>query len=189
MKVLMINGSPRRMGNTSKVLGWLADELEAGGHGVELLSLCTIDIKGGCVECFKCQMPGAGYECAQKDGLNQVFASMIAADHLVMASPLFAWSFSAQYKQLIDRGVCLVKDQDNGTRKSALASKPVSLVVTCGGPAEDNADLIQVQFQRLCTWMEADAKGALVVPGCHSIEGCPPEAQSLAREFAATLTQ
>ena len=52
MKVMTILGSPKKKGNTAKVLGWLEEELEAQGNQVSRINITDREVRG-CLGCGK----------------------------------------------------------------------------------------------------------------------------------------
>lgn len=163
MKILTLCGSPRRRGNTSTVL--LAFERLAGkDHSVERVDIVTQDIKG-CIGCDNCQKDECQPGCIQKDGLNDLLRKMIAADLVVYAAPVYVWDFPAQMKALIDRQYCLLKWK-SGKEISLVENKKTMLLTTCGGDAENNADLIRLIFEREMKYLHCQIVGEFVVPHC-----------------------
>lgn len=86
MKVLLINGSPRREGNTFIALSEAARALEAEGVGAEIVSIGTKAVQG-CIACGKCAELG---RCVFNDALyNEVREKLVGADALVVGSPVY----------------------------------------------------------------------------------------------------
>ena len=54
MRVMTILGSPRREGNTAKVLGWIEGRLQANGDDIDAVSMLDYSV-GGCSECMACK--------------------------------------------------------------------------------------------------------------------------------------
>ncbi len=187
MRAMTIFGSPKRIGNTGTVLGWVEDELAAGGHQSERVDVCRSPLKG-CLGCYKCQTNPDQPACAQKDGGNELFARMLQADLLLFATPLYGWSFSAQLKSLLDRCFCLVTGYETGNPNSLLAGKTAALLVTCGGAIEGNADLIQENFVRFAGWSKCQAVDSLVIPGCTTPEALGEDVQAKAHAWTRTIT-
>ena len=99
MKVLIINGSPRVNGNTSRALA--AREKIFGELGVETE---TVQIGNkpirGCVACGTCFSKG---KCVFDDGVNEIAAKFEAADGLVVASPVYYASMNGTLSSCLDR--------------------------------------------------------------------------------------
>lgn len=166
MKITTILGSPRRNGNTAKVLSRF-EELVAQKHEVHRINIVSHKVNGclGCGTCLKSyDEPG----CVQKDDALVIFERMRQSDVIVYASPLYCWDFSAQMKALIDRHFCLVKGYGTPGCKSLVRGKRAALLVTCDGPIENNADLIQEVFDRVCDYTNCVVAGKYIVPSCSS---------------------
>ena len=98
--VLILSSSPRRGGNSAT----LCDEFMQGaiesGHRVEKVFLRdkTIHPCTGCGVCSQYKKP-----CPQKDDAAEIIGKMLAADVIVMATPVYFYTLCAQMKTLIDR--------------------------------------------------------------------------------------
>jgi len=100
MKVLAINGSPRKNGNTETVLDAFLKGAADAGADVEKIQLVDIDYKC-CKGCNACHKKGL---CIIKDNLTPVFDAVSSADILVLASPIYSMTVTAEMKAFIDRG-------------------------------------------------------------------------------------
>jgi multimeric flavodoxin WrbA len=103
MKVLGISTSPRRNGNSEKLLQRALAGAEAAGAEVDFIRLGDFKV-GPCIECNSCYTTGV---CAVKDDYGEVLRRMLDADRLIFAMPVFFMGACAQAKMLIDRGQCL----------------------------------------------------------------------------------
>ncbi|MEN6329407.1 MAG: flavodoxin family protein [Methanobacteriaceae archaeon] len=99
-KVLVLSASPRRGGNSDLLCDQFMLGAEEAGHQVEKIFLRDKEINY-CFACDSCQ--GNGGICAQDDDMAPVLDKMIAADVLVMATPVYFYTMNAQMKTLIDR--------------------------------------------------------------------------------------
>ncbi len=104
-KVLILNGSPRKKGNTSFLVEELKNRVEEAGNEVEILFLNDYDINPcqGCFWCYK-DYP---LKCVQDDVMNTLYPKVIDSDVLVFASPIYWFTYSAQLKLFVDRLVAL----------------------------------------------------------------------------------
>lgn len=186
MKVTTILGSPRQKGNTATVLGWFEQEAQARGHSIDRIDIAKSDVKG-CLGCHTCEKTTTAPACVQKDGAKAIFDRMIEADALVYSSPLFCWGFTSQMKTLIDRHFCLVKNYATPQHKSFLEGKATALLVTCTGPVKNNADIIQVLFDRLNRFVKCNVIGKYVVPFCTTPDLLGAEARETARKMAQDI--
>ncbi|MCK9343997.1 MAG: flavodoxin family protein [Massilibacteroides sp.] len=99
-KIVAINGSPRKGGNTETVLdAFIKGARDAGGE-VTKIRLAEIEHKN-CRGCNACHKTGV---CVIKDELTPVFEEILSADVLVLASPIYSMSVTAEMKSFIDRG-------------------------------------------------------------------------------------
>lgn len=102
MKVVAINGSARRDGNTAQMVRCVFAELEKEGIETELYQLAGHRIRG-CMACYKC-WDNADMLCVVKDDvINECIARMAAADGIILASPTYFADVTAEMKALIDR--------------------------------------------------------------------------------------
>jgi multimeric flavodoxin WrbA len=102
MKVIAINGSARKDGNTSILINYVFDELRNQGIETETLSLAGKKIHG-CRACYKC-FQNKDKRCAVDDDvLNECIEKMIEADGIILGSPTYFTDVSPEMKALIDR--------------------------------------------------------------------------------------
>ena len=99
MKVLMINGSPRKDSNTGLALTEMARIFEEEGIEVETVQIGTADVRG-CVACNACSKKGC---CAFDDLLNEIAPKFEQADGLVVGSPVYYASANGSLTSLLDR--------------------------------------------------------------------------------------
>jgi multimeric flavodoxin WrbA len=108
MKVIAINGSPRKNGNTGILIGHVFRELEKDSIQTEIIQLAGVKIRG-CKACFKCG-ENLDRKCAVKDDpLNGYIEKMLDADGIVLASPTYFTDVTAEMKALIDRSGMVAK--------------------------------------------------------------------------------
>ena len=111
MKVVGINGSPRKKGNTAILINLVFEELEQEGIETEFVQLGGRQIRG-CLSCYKC-FQNKDCRCSNdKDVLNEILAKMIEADGILLASPTYFSNMTAEMKALIDR--CGLVSSANG---------------------------------------------------------------------------
>jgi multimeric flavodoxin WrbA len=102
MKVIAINGSARKGGNTATLLRAVMAELEAEDIETELLEMAGQKIHG-CLACRKCSTRKDGL-CSQKDDAGNLYIQkMTEADGILLGSPTYVSNVSTEMKALIDR--------------------------------------------------------------------------------------
>lgn len=99
MKILLINGSPRPSSNCARMLALFAEAGAEYGFEMKTIELRTMNLQmcRGCLACFKTG------RCIHQDGLNELMAEIEASDGLVLASPVYYGSVTAQLKTFLDR--------------------------------------------------------------------------------------
>ena len=140
MKVLMINGSPRRKGNTSIALEQIAWQLEKHGIESEIVWIGSKPLRG-CIACNKCKdNPGA---CVFDDDVcNWISARMNDADALVVGSPVYWGQPNGAVLAIIQRMF-----YSNG---SAFRGKPAAAVAVCRrGGATAAFQALNMPFQMM----------------------------------------
>ena len=99
MKVLMINGSPRKDGNTSIALRELEKTFAAEGIETETVQIGNQDIRG-CIACNYCREHG---KCVFNDAVNELAPKFEECDGLIVASPVYYASANATLIAALDR--------------------------------------------------------------------------------------
>ena len=102
-RVIGISGSPRRGGNTEMLLDRVLDAARNNGADIKKFILNELNFSP-CQECENIRQDGA---CIVEDDWQKMFLEIENADAVVIASPIFFGSVSAQIKMFIDRFQCL----------------------------------------------------------------------------------
>ena len=97
--VIALYGSPRRKGNTAGLLKRAVEGARESGAQVEEIWLRDLKMSP-CLEIYKCKEAG---ECAIKDDFQLLREKLLAADGIMLASPIFFYTVSAHTKILMDR--------------------------------------------------------------------------------------
>jgi multimeric flavodoxin WrbA len=103
LKVLGISCSPRKGGNTEILVSEALAGAKEEGANIELLKIHEMKI-AACDGCTTCQESG---ECRIKDDMQKVYKKLLTADGIILGSPVYFWSISAQTKILMDRTYAL----------------------------------------------------------------------------------
>ncbi len=119
-KIVILNGSPRRTGNTSALVKAFTEGAESAGHTVTEFFLDSMNIHG-CKGCF------GGHSskecpCVQRDDMNKIYPVVRECDVIVLASPLYYWNMSGQIRTAIDRLFALEEGDGNLLRGHGKAS-------------------------------------------------------------------
>jgi multimeric flavodoxin WrbA len=102
MKVVALNGSPRKEGNTAMLLDAVLAVLSQEGIETERIQLGGRKIHG-CTACMKCFKIHDGHCSVRDDVLNELLDRMVAADGIIIGSPTYFANVSTEVKALIDR--------------------------------------------------------------------------------------
>ena len=105
MKVIGINGSSRKDGNTAIIIGKVFEELNKEDIETELIQLVDYEIQP-CQGCFACK--GRGNCVFAKDGFAEIFSRMAEADGIILGSPVYSADVSAKMKAFLERGGVVV---------------------------------------------------------------------------------
>lgn len=100
-QIIVLNGSPRKNGNTSALIKAFADGAQSVGNHVTSFHLDAMDIRG-CKGCFG-GGKDAAHPCVQRDDMEKIYPAYREADVVVMASPLYFWNLSGQLRTAFDR--------------------------------------------------------------------------------------
>jgi multimeric flavodoxin WrbA len=122
MKILGISFSPRAKGNTVAMLTKALEAARGEGAETELYSIAGKNIQP-CDGCWGCMKAG---KCHIKDDTAGLFDKMLAADGLILGTPVYFWGMTAQAKAVIDRTIALYRPE------RSLANKVCGAVTSCG---------------------------------------------------------
>lgn len=99
MKVLLVNGSPHKNGNTAYALNQMAEVFAAEGVETEILHIGSQAIRG-CIACRSCAKTG---KCVFDDAVNEAAPKFQEADGIVVGSPVYYASANATLVAFLDR--------------------------------------------------------------------------------------
>lgn len=132
-KIVILNGSPRKKGNTSMLAAAFAEGARSAGHTVTEFFLGGMEIHG-CKGCFGGHS-GKACPCVQHDDMDQIYPAVRDSDVVVLASPLYYWTMSGQLRTALDRLFALEEGDGNLLRGNGRAS--VLLMAAEGHGFED----------------------------------------------------
>lgn len=104
MKVIAVNGSPRKKWNTAILLEKALEGAASQGADTELVHLYDLSYKG-CVSCFSCKTKGGkSYgRCGYKDELTPVLERIEAVDALILGSPIYLGVTTGEMRSFMER--------------------------------------------------------------------------------------
>ncbi len=137
MKVLAINGSPRKNWNTGLLLKNALDGAALGGAEVELINLYGLNFKG-CISCFACKkLGGKSYgKCAVNDELRPVLDKVEEADALIIGSPVYFGMVTGETRSFLERLLFQYLVYDSNHSSLNTRKMPVGIIYTMNVPEE-----------------------------------------------------
>jgi multimeric flavodoxin WrbA len=178
MKILGINASPKgSKSQTLRLVNAVLNGAKSSGCEVELVDLCKLKIEY-CNACGICHKKG---KCYKKDDFQGLYRKLLAADGLVMGSPNYFLSVTAQMKTLIDRMAYAVHCQ-------LFAGKYTVNVATSGGAGQDRQvtkylDTLMLTFGSFVT----GSTGVSVRLGPGAMETAEKKAYRLGKKLAEDI--
>lgn len=179
MKVLGVSLSPRKDGKTVELIKLVLKGAEHEGAGVELYSVAEKHIEP-CDGCRKCFQTG---DCHVKDDMQELYKKLLEADALIVGSPVYVYTLTAQAKIFLDRTVCLNQPGKNLKNK-------VAGVVAVGGSLGLEEVLKTLYFWIIINEMiPANFVAVYDVPSTdlHMMKKCVEAAQNLGRQVVKIL--
>lgn len=141
MKVLLVNGSPHREGNTAIALKEVAAQLQKNGIDSETVWIGNQPVRG-CIACGKCKTRADGRCIFEDDVCNRISAEFAGADALIVGSPVYYGQPNGALLSVIQRAFF-----SNG---DAIAGKPAAAVAVCRrGGATASFEALNLPFQMM----------------------------------------
>ncbi len=179
MKILGISFSPRQDGNTVAMLNEALAAAKKDGAEVELYSVVGKNLQP-CDGCWGCMKTG---KCHIKDDMPELFDKMLAADGLILGTPIYFWGMTAQAKTVIDRTISLNQPGRN------LSNKVCGLVASCGslGMVSALKDLSYYIIQRRLLPANQVSAYLMGPDDLKKMPKCLEELEKLGRQMAALV--
>ena len=152
MNIVVLSASPRKGGNTSIMVDAFREGAESAGNTVEVIDVAAKKIAPccACKYCFK-----HGGECAIKDDMTDVRASLAKADMVVFASPVYWFDITAQLKLVIDRMYAFGGCGFNFSK--------VALLLDSGSDGVYDAAI--AAYKAMCGYLKWESMGIVTIPG------------------------
>lgn len=117
MKIIAVNGSPRKNNNTATLLKEALRGAEENGAQTERINLYEQDFKG-CISCFACKRKGSTCNgvCAVKDALKPVLERILESDVLLLGSPIYFSNITGEMRAFLERLVFPNLSYNQGAR-------------------------------------------------------------------------
>jgi Multimeric flavodoxin WrbA len=136
MRVIAINGSPHKEGNTYHALSMVGQQLKRNGIEFEIVHIGNKSIRG-CSACGMCAK-NRDEKCAMKDdGVNDAIQQMKSADGIILASPVYYAGVAGTMKSFLDRAF-YVSGSNGGLFRNKVGASVVAVRRTGGSFTFDN---------------------------------------------------
>lgn len=182
MKILVLNGSPKKKSDTMHLTNaFVKGIMNQGEHDVEIINVIEKEIKP-CLGCFACWKMLNG-KCIQKDDQNEILGKIVSADVIIWSFPLYCYSMPSHLKAVSDRTIPLAKmsmKEENGVVSHDtlvdMSSKRYVVICGCGFPDwNGNFDGLKLQCKNMF--------------GENLVTVCVPETPMLNESSAEPLTK
>lgn len=141
MKVLLVNGSPHREGNTAIALKEVAEQLAREGIESETMWIGNGPIRG-CIACGQCAAKGLGRCIFEDDVCNHISERFAEVDGLIVGSPVYYGQPNGALLSVIQRAF-----YSNGAN---VAGKPAAAIAVCRrGGATATFEALNMPFQMM----------------------------------------
>ncbi len=150
--ILILKGSPREKGNSAALADRAAASALEAGAQVEGVYLHGLDIRP-CDACDQCRYTNM---CVIQDDMNGLYPKLAAADAIILASPIYWFTFSAQLKLCIDRWYGF-----QGNRWQEVNHKQFGVILTYGDTDLYTSGAINAihTFETMCRFLKSEIVG------------------------------
>ncbi len=140
MKIIAVNGSPRKTWNTATLLHKALEGAAAQGAETELIHLYDLNYKG-CISCYACKLKGGkSYgRCAVHDDLEPVLQRIEAVDGVILGSPIYIGSLTGLMRSFLERLIYSYPFADPAGRFGPLKKKITAAFIYTMGATESQA--------------------------------------------------
>ncbi len=135
MKVIAINGSPRKNWNTHILLNKALEGAQSAGARTELINLYDLDYKG-CIGCLACKFKGGKNlgHCAVNDDLKPVLDLIEKSDGLILGSPVYLGDITAMLRAFWERFIFQYLNYDDYSRPFFTGKLKTAFIYTMNSP-------------------------------------------------------
>lgn len=163
MNIVVLSGSPRKNGNTQLLVEAFAEGAAQAGHQLTHFDTAAMNI-GPCLACYHCRREKTAGVCARKDDMEQIYAALVQAQVLVLATPLYYFGFSAQLKAAIDRFFSIEGLKRTGDSKGGVTR--MALLAVCGDDEEAMSGLTE-NYRHIYSYLGIENMGEVLAAGVY----------------------
>ena len=155
--ILGIVGSPRKDGNTNKLVSKIIEGSKSKGAETNIIHLRKVDIN----ECDGCQTCWRGLDCSKNDDMNKIYPQIIKADILIFGTPVYWYGPTALIKAFLDRFVYF-NCPENRTK---IRGKKAIIVIPFEEENLATAEPLIMMFEKSFEYLEIQLVKKIIVPG------------------------
>lgn len=153
--IVVVTGSPRQAGNTNILANMFAEEAEKLGMKVTSFDIKSMNIS----PCHACEGCVATKACVVEDDFKLIAEALKSADGIVLASPVYWYTFSTQIKAVVDRFFSLY------CAGQLFEGKKCALISCCAESDAETFTGIKFSFDKTIELMKGQIVGEVLVPG------------------------
>lgn len=155
-KILVLDFSPRKKGNSAGLCSVIAEEIAAKGGEAVSYAIRDIDVKP-CQACGTCKKKEVPF-CAQKDDFASMLPLIDECDGIVFTAPIYFGQIPGTAKNFIDRLYCFFNPRRTEPLFTVKESKKIAVLLPCGGgdPAA---------YQDVAKWVESSFRTCGITEG------------------------
>jgi multimeric flavodoxin WrbA len=158
-KILVLTGSPRKNGNSDLMAEAFVKGAKAAGHEVQSFSAGRSEIKG----CTACNACATQKSCIHRDDFDKLAPMMLWADALVLATPMYWYSFPTQIKAALDKMYSFLA--------GGISIKIKETMLLCCAETEDSSEFAGIlsSYEIIAKYLNWEDKGHLLVPNVNLV--------------------
>ena len=190
MKVLILNGSPRKSGKVSQILHTMEKRLQDDGNETEFVDVNMLNFKC-CIGCMKCRESG---KCIlPQDDAHHIGEALQNCDAVIVGSPVYWGNINGKLKCLFDRQVAIMMGENKmGIPIPILKGKKAIVVNTCTTPFPFNilagqSTKAYTAVKEILSYSGVKIKGKLLIGGTKNMGEIPEKYLKRAEKLAKKL--
>ena len=190
MKVLILNGSPRKTGKVSQILHAMEKRLQTDGLETEFVEVNSLNF-ACCIGCMKCREKGS---CIlPEDDAHRIGTLLKTCDAMIVGSPVYWGNITGKLKSLFDRQVALMMGENKmGIPIPLLKGKKALVVNACTTPFPFNilagqSTKAYAAVKEILSYSGVKIKGKIMLAGTKNMQALPEKIIRRAEKLAKKL--
>lgn len=158
-EIVLITGSPRLNGNSSRMAAAFAIEAADLGHEVKRFDAFQMNLSGcrACGACFQEMKP-----CPFEPKFTEPARAVMDADAIVLASPLYWYGFPGRLKNFIDQFYCLIEGGAD------FHGKKTALMACCADESVDAFEGMLASYRKTADFLGMEIVDEILIPNASS---------------------